>query len=238
MRIIELQYMPFKSVDGKVTDDEFTEYCERGGLGDLVDKFIISPIEKKLKARRGEEIKIGKIILSRKETQGTSTSWKPTLEGLAGFLEVRADDARAKTMKELKYIEGVGYCISVADWGEQIEKQIAINTSTTENVRIGWPAFTKEDDPVRSIEIPYDGLREIDEEAVKLAIAARNFKASLKRELIDPFKDTNKIWHTRETGYDDEKNIPPEDKSPVQRARKIADGKYVFVQLVRVEDFD
>lgn len=236
MRNIELSYTPFVSNGSQVTDEAFTLYCEQSGLGDLVTKLVIDPIEERLKARRGEEVKIGKITLSRTEKSGTSTSWKGALEGIARFLEVRADDARAEVTEGCTYVEGVGYCMSLEAWGSQLEKQIETNTNPTSGVTIGWPQFKKTDPAVRRIEVPYTGLREVDEETVKLAIRARQFRSSLARELIDPFKEANKIWHVNETGYDDDKKIPSKEASPIPRARQIARGKYVLVQLVRVED--
>lgn len=237
MRNIELSYAPFIPNGDEVSDEAFTRYCEQNGLGDLATK-LVAPIEEKLKARTGNEVRVGKITLARTEKSGTSTSWKGALDGLVGFLDVRADDARAEVTEGCTYVDGVGYCISVEDWRNQIEKQIEANTSPTRGVTIGWPKLKKTDASVRRVEIPYNGLRNIDEESVRTAIAARHFRASLERDLIDPFKEANKAWHAKETGYDDDTNIPPKENSPVPRARRIAAGKYVLVQLVRVEDCD
>lgn len=238
MQNIELRYAPFLSQNGEVSEDQFTRYCEENGLGELVTRLVIDPIEERLKAHEEKEIKVGEITLSRTEKSGTSTQWKPALEGLAGFIDLRADDAQAKTIEGLEYREGVGYCIAVDEWGRQIEKQIKANTTATESVSIGWPSFGKKENPARRIEIPYNGLRTLSEQTIKTVIAARNFRASLKRELIDPFKEANERWHARETGYDNKGKIPPKDESPIPRARKIADGKYVLIQLVQVESVD
>lgn len=235
MRNIELSYAPFVPNGSQVTDEAFTRYCEQNGLGDIALK-LVSPIEEKLKSRGGSEIKVGSIVLSRTESSGTSTSWKGALDGLVGFLEVRADDARAEVTEGCTYVEGVGYCMSLEAWGNQIEKQIESNTKPTSGIKIGWPQFKKTTPSVRRIEVPYQGLRDVNEESVRLAIAARHFEASIKRDLIDPFKEANKLWHMQETGYNGDQNIPSKEESPIPRARRIAAGKYVLVQLVRVED--
>ncbi len=236
MQNIELRYDPITS-EGDLTEEEFTRYLEQRGLGTLVDKLVIDPVEEALKSLKRNLIVLGNISLSRTEKRGTSTSWKPALDELATFLDIRADDARAMAMKDVTYAEGVGYCINVAEWGEQIKKQIQSNTAQTMSIGIGWPKARKEDYPVRRLEMPVRDFRKVDEETVKIAIQVRKFKASLDKEVVTPFKDKVKEWHARQTGYDSEK-IPSAEDSPVPRARKIGEGKYVLIQLVRVEDYD
>lgn len=234
MKNIELKYDPLISQKGNLTEVEFTRYCEQMGLPELVSKLVVSPLEERLKKSTSEQIKRGDITISRTEHSGKSTAWKGVVESLESFLEIRADDARARKLKDVCYVRGVGYCIDAEAWNEQVAKYVEENTTPTRTIKLGWPTFKKKDDAVRNLGIPDINYRMVTEETLKVAIEAKKFITSFKREVENPFKEANQLWHQQETGYDNKDNLPNASDSPVSRARRVGNGKYVFIQLVRV----
>lgn len=235
MQNIELKYTPLTSKGSVLSRRDFVRYCNQQGLGKIVDKVLVDPVTEILKEKKGETIVLGSLELSRTESQSNSTEWKSIVTGLEAFLEIRADDARAGTTEGVTYIQGIGYCIDSQAWQSQIEKEKEANTTRSTKIILGWPAFTKEDKPVRRIEFPLRDYRNVDEEVARLAIEGRRFTASHKREVLEPFKETVKAWHQAQTGYS-KSNIPPVEESPSQRSLKVGEGMYALVQLVRVED--
>lgn len=240
MQKIELRYDPWTSKGTDISENEFNNYYHQRGLVEIVKKVVIEPITTKLKEESEKDMKFGSLTLTKKTSGGgSSTAWKPALEGLEAFLDIRADDARAASMEDVTYVDGVGYCMDVQAWTDQITKQIRENTTPkAPSISIEWPKPKGKQAALRRIEIPINRLRSLTEESVRLAMEATRFSKSLEEELIDPFKEAVKSWHQKETGYNNKEKLPSKEDRIIDRARSIALGKTIYVQLVRVDDIE
>ena len=242
MKNIELSYDPITSTPPEITVQEHDNYLMQGGRGELAIAIAFSPLEETLKQIDKELFEFGGIKIKRAMKTTNSKSWKPVAEGLAEFLRIRADDARAGKMPELKFVEGVGYCISPQALIAEIQGRIVENTSTSSNPSLTWPK-DKVFVPVRRIELPDRDYSKPALETVRLALDAKRFAKSIETELIEPFKDAQKLWLRQETGFwydekDEKSNIPPQDNRFISRVRQIGPGRYVFSSLGRVEEPD
>ncbi len=236
MKEILFKYKPFEfSENGDFDEKNFETYLRAESDIKIMDALVIEPFNEKLKASDRDEWIFDDLRLKKLRKKQEYTKWKDVYNKLELFLEIRANDSRAKQLvgEGLKYFDGVGYCIAVTDVLNEFDKIKKQFTSISEWDQIEWPKPRKDEAPLRSLLIPNRSYRQITEENARIVLACHRFKSCLKKEVLDRYELANKIWLDRQTGWSD-KNIPPADVSPVERTRLIGE-KYIFVQLIREE---
>ena len=235
---LKLSYKPFETDDNlTIKQLDYNNYISAPGMISVLENMVITPLDESLKLNDKDELTFGDLKLGKSTiTRSPSTSWKPVYEKLVTFVEIRADDVRAKQIEGLKYFEGVGYCIKIDDVLNEIDARIAEFTSKPEPyIQINWPRVKKGESPVRTILIPNRDYKKITEENVKISLQARKFVKSLNEEVVSLFKEANRSWIQRETGYIDETQIPAREESPINRLREVGENSYLFLQLTREE---
>lgn len=233
-REINLSYKPLEINNLQITESDFDNYIFSSAVTiEVPKKAIIEPLEEALRNSDEEEFVFsGRKI--KKSVGGASTSWKPVYDSLLEFLRIRTDDSRAFNMDGVKPFDGVGYCILIPDLKAFISKRIEDNTSCSDTVTLSWPRAKKEEEYPRRLIIPRRDYSKISTENLELCLGAKRFCSGLKEGIIDAFKDTNQLWFEARTGYN--KNNPPKrENSPLREIREIAEGKFIFISLVREE---
>lgn len=235
VREIKLSYKPLEIDNLQITESDFDNYIFSSAVViDVPKKAIIEPLEEALKNVDENEF----IFSERKVTKSTggnpSTSWKPVYGSILEFLRIRADDSRAFNMDGVKQFEGVGYCILIPDFREFIDKRIEENTSASDSITLNWPRAKKNEEYPTRLIIPRKDYSKITPENLELCLEAKRFCSGLKERVIDTFKDTNQVWFEKNTGYN-KQNPPKRENSPLREIREIADGKFIFINLVREE---
>lgn len=222
-----------RSVPVNVSLEDYNRYMQHTGLAAMVENLVISPFEEELKKRDLGQHTFGTITITVKRSPKPSTSWEKINAQLESFLELRADDARAATMEDVRLIEGVGYCMPVQDVVKQIEDNISKYTSISHPTVLYWPQAKKDEQPVREILIPTPAqYKSLTEANARMVLHAKRFGSGLEKEVKTRFKDTLKRWMWQQTGYDED-NIPAKEDSPVTRWQQIGPYTYMVVNAVR-----
>ena len=231
---INLLYKPLEIENLQITEPDFDNYVFSSALTiDIPKKVIIEPLEEALKDSDEKEFIFsgGKVT---KSVGGESTSWKPVYDSVLQFLRIRADDSRAFNMDGVKQFEGVGYCILIPDLKGFIEERIKENTSSSDSITLNWPKVKKNEEYPTRLTLPRKDYSETSTENIELCLKAKRFCSGLKEGVIGIFKDTNQAWFETRTGYN-KNNLPERENSPLREIREIAEGKFVFINLVREE---
>jgi len=216
--------------DLTISEPEFLQYLRASGTQKILETLVIDPFNEALKSDGKPKYDFG-FKITRTDMSKDSTSWQPIFEKFKTYLEIRADDSKAKEMSDLKYIEGLGYCINIDLIIEEIEKRKKENTSHSEYPQMNWPRKKKSEPNLRDIFIPDRNYSEINLENARICLNAKRFNSGLENEVINTYKGINQEWLFRETGFNAEK-IPPKEVSPITRFREIVNN-YVLIQLVR-----
>ncbi len=237
---IELSYKPLSLPEGEITEKDYDLYLSQPGLAKIVGNMVISPLEDSMKkeVEDSKKEKNKKVFsfpdfsVTGKIQTKSNLSPKPFYEEILRFLRIRADDSRVAEIPDIEKFEGIGYCISIDSLLKGIEKTRGDFTSHSKFPQLYWPKKKPNEDFIRELIIPEKNYSEIIDENARIVLRAKRFCSGLEAEVVKAFENSNKLWLKKETGFDEE-NIPELEKSPVQRMRKIAKGKYVFVSLVR-----
>ncbi|MDD5192380.1 MAG: hypothetical protein PHH54_01855 [Candidatus Nanoarchaeia archaeon] len=225
---IELAYSP---ISPRINEQDFDAYLHQPGRADIARKIAIEPLEETMKDTDKEVFQFGDFKVSRSLQGSPKVSWERVYSSVLEFLKIRADDSRAFEMTGLKQFDGVGYCILVSDLNDFVNKQTEKNTLQSAYFQLFWPKMKKDEPFTREIVLPDRDYSKITEENARIVLAAKRFCSGLDKEVSKAFKEANQDWFSDETGYSME-NLPEES---TRRTRKIARGKYVFVNLVREE---
>lgn len=230
---IELSYKPLTLKDGKISERDYNLYLTQPSCIAILEKMVIDPLEESMKKREKKEFDFVKFKVIRTWQNKKSVSWENVHTNLAKLLEIRADDSRNVKIPCLQKLEGIGYCISIQELLGFIRKQITDNTSTSEYPQLYWPKRKKKE-YIREIILPDRNYLIINQENAYLALQAKKFCSSLEKEINESYKLNNQTWFEKETGFS-KNNIPKKEESPLERRRKIAEGKYVYIALIRKE---
>ena len=230
---IKLQYQPIDSVNGIITEQDYDNYMISPGQITIAKAVAINPLEKIMKDKDQEIFKFNDFQVKRKIQSRLNTTWEKVYTGLKKFLEIRSDDSRVYDMEDCPYFEGIGYCISSLELRGFIDGQTEMNTSKSEFPQLYWPRMKKGSDYETRILIPNKNYVKINTENAKIVLNAKNYCSGLEKQVSNVFKNANQKWYENETGFSKD-NLPMETGG-VKRERFIADGKYVFTNLVREE---
>jgi len=230
---ITLGYQPLRLIGGSVSENDFDLYISQPRWASVAKKVAIEPLETAMKNTDKEEFDAGDFVVKRKMKQGSSTSWKGVYDAAVSFLNLRAQDGRDFDMDGLKQFDGQGYCILSKDLSEFVDREVERNTSRSVSPKLTWPGKKKSETYPTEVVLPDKDYRKITPENLRIVQRAKGFCSGLDKEVSQAFKNANKRWFERETGYD-MKNLPTDD-SPVKRIRMLAGRKPVIVQLVREE---
>lgn len=231
---ITLSYKPIE-VGETLTEEMFLLYLQQPSLARIAESIAIAPFEDSIKISRKDEFEFDGLVIKKSPRSRTDTRWKEVYNKLQTFVEIRADDSRAKTLesKTLKQFNGIGYCIAVDEVLNEIEKRIDEYTSKSSWLQIDWPRKKGEEEYPRIIEIPPRDYSVINEENARIVLLAKRFCSGIEKEVVKAYKTFNKMWFERETGYNDKDKIPKKEESPVKKIRKIGENKYILMNLVR-----
>ncbi|MBR9705889.1 hypothetical protein GOV14_02525 [Candidatus Pacearchaeota archaeon] len=235
---IELQYSPIISNNGNLTVKDYDNYLTSQGSVLIAKALAVGPLETAMKdALEEQEIDVFEyddLKVKGKFQTRDNASWEKVYNSVLKFLEIRADDARAYDMDGLKALEGLGYCISTTDLRDFINGEVKKATSHSEFFQLYWPRKKKDEEFPTTILLPNRDYGRITEENVRAVLTAKRFCKGLETNVIDAFKTANRVWHEHETGYNNTDKLPT-DKGGIKRARKISNGRYAFVNLIRKE---
>jgi hypothetical protein len=177
----EIRYKPFKfSEDGEFDTENYWKYFWGKNSYLPQVKFVIDIYAEKMKNSSRDEWKFGDIKITKRMQRKVSVKWKEVYEKLKTFLEIRADDSRAKEMEGLKFFKGIGYCIAIDNVLAEIGKRKEEYTTESEDQRIVWPS---QKDEIYSISIPEQVIERpaITEENIRIVLACRSFKSGIER---------------------------------------------------------
>src|SRR3989338_976736 len=227
------QYTPLSiDANGMIDKGMYEQYLVQSFWPSQLELIVIEPLNDAIKnsGRLEHDFNDFKVKVSNKNS--SSTNWSEVYEKVKTFLEVRSDDSKAAKMPELKYVEGVGYCISIESILKEIKDNVDRFTSKSSYLQVNWPKKKRDEPPVRDVIIPNIDYSRISREAALIALLAKRFCSSLEEEVIKAYKTANEIWIGRETGYSRE-TIPPKEESPLRRVRHVGDLRYIAINLVR-----
>jgi len=238
MKQMTFQYKPLSQKSAApnecgLTKAHFIGKMELEGAIAIVKKAVINPFEERFK-ESSLELDCGTFTLKTKPSKtSASTRWKDIYTDLYSFLEIRADDSRAASQKDVEYLEGSGYCISVQALQDQIAKFQENRTSeASESIAIDWPSKKKTEEYPTQLTIPARDYRQITPETAITTLQAKRFTAGVIPNYTTPFKDELKRWFTANTGFDAKDRIPDEETGFVERTLELAPGSYIQVQLI------
>jgi hypothetical protein len=232
---IELAYTP---VSPKITEADWDVYSLDPRKGPVAEIVAIAPFEEAMKSKveaSGDKkvFTFGDLKVTGSMQTKPSKSWEKVYSSVMHFLSLRADDSRAFDMDGVKPFDGVGYCILASDVLDFIGKQEDKYAGESTFPQLFWPKTKKDEKLPTEILLPGRDFSRITEENARVVLEAKRFCSGLKALVVDAFKDANKAWYEGETKLSLD-NLP-EIGEDVRRARKIARGKYVVVNLVREE---
>jgi hypothetical protein len=231
VREIKLQYIPISSSNGELSENDFDNYVNQIGLNlsDLASARI-NGLEENIKNSEETEFLFRDLKVKKSTSSSVKVSWEKVYSSLLKFLEIRAEDSRASKIHELEYFDGLGYCISLKALNSQILNETNTASNSSIQTRLTWPRISEEN-YASQIVIPSKDIKRVNEDNLSVAWDVKRFCSGFKKQVLEAFKETNKLWHESETGFN-EKNPYSEN---IDLTRQIAEGKYVFVNLVRVE---
>jgi len=234
-QILEFGYRPLR----ELTPAELDYYMRVSSYPDIIDTVFLSPLVEKMEKSARDEFVFDDIKVTKSTTAGKPTTrWETVYRCLKGFLDIRADDSRAKDVEGLRKFEGIGYCIAVDDVIAEFNKYAKDATSVPESkTRIVWPKVKKGETYPREVSVPYERVNLGNLEVLKPALAAIRFWTGIKADVIKPYEDSNKQWLKEQTGCGAD-NLPSSEESPVVAARQLGKGSYVVISLTRVQDPD
>ncbi len=231
---IVLSYKPIEVVE-MLTEEMFSLYLQQPSLAKIAEAVAIEPFEEAVKKSRKDEFEFGDFVIKKTPRSRSDSRWKEIYNKLQTFIEIRADDSRAKTMesKTLRQFNGIGYCISVDEVLNEIEKRIDEYTSKSSWMQVDWPRKKKDEEYPKTIQIPQRDYSLLNEENARIVLRAKRFCSGIEKEVVEAYKKSNKIWFEKETGYNDDDKIPKKEESPVKKLRRIGDNRYILINLVR-----
>ena len=227
---IELSYTPIT----EITEESYDAYLSQSALPKIPKKFAIEPLEEAMKQDERDTFEFREIRIRKSSQKRKSISWEKVYSSLLEFLKIRADDSRARNVKDSRFFEGLGFCISVESLMNFISEKIKTNTLESEFIRLGWPSKRRGEEYPHEIMLPERDYSFINYENVRTVLKAKRFCSGLEAEVVKAFKRINQEWYERETGVSKD-NLPSKEQSPVKRTRKVGKGKYIFIALVREE---
>ncbi len=228
-------YVPFDRrliEDGIVNLAMYEQYLQQSFWPSQLEMLVTEPLDEAIKKSKKANFDFGGFEISVSHSTRSSKSWKEVYEKIKTFLEIRSDDSKAKGIKGLKYIEGIGYCISIEDVVKEIDDRVEEFTSTSSFPLVNWPKRKKSDEPLRDIMVQDIDYSKISNETALISLNVRRFKSYLKEEVLDAYTKLNEVWMRQQTGYDREK-LPPKELSPIKRVRHVGDLMYIVINLVR-----
>jgi len=235
---LTFNYRPLKTgPKGELTQGEFDYYMNVSSYPAIIDALLLDPLQEKLKNSERKELKFEDIAITKTDVCGPVTRWAGVYSKLENFLSIRADDSRAKDMKELQKFDGIGYCIAVNDLLIAIDKFVDDATSTSDYVKLNWPRMKKEEEYPREISIPTGKILIDKLDILRPALLARKFCTGIKNDVLKPYEEANKIWFSQQSEYSAEKP-PKADDSPVNIVRELGKGSYIIVGMERVQESD
>jgi len=199
MEII-LSYKPIAIKSEKINKEEFLSYLKALSDYTTLTAVVIDPLENAMKESKKEEFTSDNIKVKKQKRIKKSIKWKNVVFSLKEFLKIRAEDSRTKKIKELKYFDGLGYCIEKEELLAKIENEKEKNTSEEEVTRLIWPMKNKEDYP-KNIVIPSLDYSKINKEKISIGLKAKSFRKGLEKKVIKAYKTRNKLWLKEQTGF-------------------------------------
>jgi hypothetical protein len=223
-----------ESKECRITRAHFARRMDLEGNVAVIKKAIITPFEEAFLSSGLEELACPDFTLARKlSKKSASTRWKEIYNVLNAFLEVRADDSRAASHKDVEYLEGIGYCIAVQALQTQIQKFKEENTTpASESISIEWPSKKRTEDYPTRLVVPGRDYRQVTAENAITILNAKRFTAGITPNYLTPFKNELIRWFTANTGYDAKDRIPDEQAGFVERTIELAPGSYIQIQLI------
>jgi hypothetical protein len=235
---LTFNYRPLKTGEnGELTQGEFDYYMNVSAYPAIIDALLLTPLQEKLKKSEREELKFEDIKITKTDASSSATRWESVYSKLENFLSIRADDSRAKDMKELQKFDGIGYCIAVNDLLVAIDKFVDDATSDSKYVKLNWPRMKKDEEYPREISIPTGKILIGELDILRPALLARKFCTGINNEVLKPYEEANKIWFAQQSGYSAE-HPPKADDSPVNIPRELGKGSYIIVGMERVQESD
>ena len=232
------QYTPLSiDANGMIDRGMYEQYLVQSFWPSQLELIVINPLNDAIKNSGKPKHDFKDFTVKVSSQNRTTTNWSEVYGKIKTFLEIRSDDSKAAKMPELKYVEGIGYCISIESVLKEIEDNVERFTSKSRYLQANWPRKKKDESPLRDVIVPDIDYSKISREAALIALQAKRFCSSLEKEVIEAYKAANEIWMEGETSYSREK-IPPKEESPLRRVRHVGDLRYIAINLVREDKHD
>jgi len=246
MNEMKFKYTPlsFKGEEGaenRVRRKDFTNKIELEGSLSFIKSKVITPFEKAFKGSKLETLTNGDLRITKNIKKGgkASTSWKTIYTKLVDFLEVRADDSRAASQKDVEKFSGIGYCIAVQALQDQVDKLTNDATSiSSASTSIKWPGKKKSEEYPTPLLVPDRNYSKMTPENLTTVLQAKRFSSGATQAVLSTFTGELKRWFEANTGYHPPDEIPDKETGFVERTLELAEGSYIQIQLIRENDPD
>lgn len=233
-----LAYRPFEAgPKGEFGASELDYYMKVSRYPNIISALFLEPLQEKMKSSEREEFVHGNIKVTKSFMVKKATRWETAYNSLKMFLDIRADDSRAKDIAGLRKFDGVGYCISVSNVMAAIGNFVDDATTKSEYTQLNWPRMKKGENYPREIFVPTRKISIGKLDILKPALLARKFCSGIENEVFNAYENANKLWHKAQTSYSSE-NPPSETDSPIVLPRQLGKGSYIIVTLSRVKESD
>jgi len=221
----------------RVSKSMLIQRMEAEANASFLKKAIISPFEEALLTSDRDEFDTGEFEIDISDsTSPPKTSWAKIHSRLSEFLDVRADDSRAKEFPGMKYFEGVGYCLKVEALQKHLEKLIGEETSKPPSSRsLTWPKKERDEAYPTEIVLPNTTYKRVTRENGVNVLQAKRFVSGVAPNVVNPYQTELQRWFEVNTGYNPPEKIPDETLGHDERIIEFARGSYGRVQLVREE---
>jgi len=231
-------YRPLRAEPkGEFSAAEFDYYMRVSKYPKIINALFLEPLHEKLMDSARDEFVFEGIKVTRSAINKSATRWETAYDTLKKYLDVRADDSRAKDLAGLQKFDGIGYCISVNDVLSAIDKFVEDATSKSSYMQLNWPRMKKGEKYPREIFVPTGKISIAKLDILKPALLARKFCTGIENEVIGAYYEANKLWFKEQTGYDKE-NPPAKDDSPLSLPRQLGKGSYIAVKMERFQEPD
>ena len=146
------QYTPLTiDADGMIDRVMYEQYLMQSFWPSQLELIVIGPLNDAIKKSGKPEHDFKEFTVTVSNQNKSSTSWSEVYEKVKTFLEIRSDDGKAAEMPELKYVEGIGYCISIESILKDVEDKVKEFTSKSSYPRVNWPRKKRDEPPIEML---------------------------------------------------------------------------------------
>ncbi len=239
LKALHFSYEPLE-INSKGTIDEamHLQYLRQSVWPGQLELMVLGPLTQAFKKAGEGSYPIGEKAITVSQRSGPSTKWAEVYGKLRTFLDIRSDDKDVIKKKELKLVDGFGYCISTKRLLSEITNGAKEFTSNSSSYTVTWPRAKKSEESLHDLVVDLGiNYSKINPDSLLAGLGVKRFIDGLKKGVLDVYEDANKAWFEKETSYHKD-NLPPKDISPIRAARDAGNQNYIIVTLSREDKSD